>query len=87
MSSTQTAVLLLLLCSIFTAVLLFVPAEITVQQKTAPVANPAVIPAPVPVLENATVMRVIMMWDDKRDYRGSILASYGAAPLEVWEWA
>jgi hypothetical protein len=27
-----------------------------------------------------------MMWNDKQDYRGSILASYGAAPLEIWKW-
>ncbi|MCQ2356188.1 MAG: hypothetical protein MJ014_04115 [Methanocorpusculum sp.] len=37
--------------------------------------------APVPVPENATVMR-----DDKRDYRRSVIASNGAAPLEVWKW-
>ena len=85
MSPKQTAVLLLLLFSICTAVLLFVPAEVTVPQKTAPAAEPAVTPVPGPVLENATVIRAVMMWNDKQDYRGSILASYGAAPLEVWK--
>ena len=86
MSPKQTAVLLLLLFSIGTAVLLFVPAEITLQQNTAPAAEPVVTPVPVPIPENATVMRVVMMRDDKQDYCDSVIVSYGATPLEIWEW-
>ena len=86
MSSTQTAVFLLLLISICTAALLFVPAEIPDRQETVSVPNPTVTPVPVQIPENATVMRTIMTWDHKRDYSGSIIASYGATPLELWKW-
>lgn len=86
MSSTQTAVFLLLLISICTAALLFVPAEIPDRQEAVSVPNPTVTPVPVQIPGNATVMRTIMMWDQKRDYSGSIIASYGATPLELWKW-